>query len=65
MDKVLPVVQRLVKRHGIAGPLLCGGLILGSLYGTVIAVRQIKTEWAIIKKNSRQKWKNQVIVPDQ
>lgn len=56
-------LQKLLKRHGFAGPLLCGVVIFGSLYGTYKAISQMRTEWQLIVKNSRQDWKRR-IAPD-
>jgi hypothetical protein len=61
LETFIATAHTLVKRHGIVGPALCATLIGGSIYGTVVAVRQIKSEWAIIKKNSRQQWKTKVV----
>jgi hypothetical protein len=53
--------DQFLKRHGVVGPVFCGSIIIGSIYGAVIAVRQIKTEWGHIKKNSRQGWKEKLL----
>lgn len=53
--------SKLVKRHGVVGPVICASIVGGSVYGTVLAVQQIKKEWAIIKKNSRQDWKTKLV----
>jgi hypothetical protein len=54
-------LQNLVKRHGIVGPVFCVSVVAGSIYGAVLATQQIKKEWAILKKNSRQDWKQKLI----
>ena len=52
--------NQFLKRHGVLGPAFCATIIGGSIYGGIMAVRQIRTEWGYIKKNSRQAWKEKI-----
>lgn len=52
--------NQFLKRHGVLGPVFCATIIGASIYGGIIAVRQIRTEWGYIKKNSRQAWKEKI-----
>ncbi len=54
-------MQQLLNRHGIVGPVFCASIVAGSVYGAVLAVRQIKIEWGYIRKNSRQSWKEKLV----
>jgi len=54
---------KFLKRHGFAGPIVCVMIISGSLFGTFKGISQIRSEWGLIVKNSRQTWKNR-IAPD-
>jgi hypothetical protein len=58
-------VNQFLRKHGIAGPVLCVSVIGGSIYGAVLAIKQIRTEWGFIKKNSRQAWKEKIAVKQQ
>ena len=52
--------KRLIERHGIVGPVLCGTIIIGSVYGGVMSMMQIRKEWGYLVKNSRQDWKKKI-----
>jgi hypothetical protein len=53
-------IKKLFGRHGLVGPVLCASVIGASLYGAVLSIRQIRKEWGILKKNSRQDWKQRI-----
>ena len=53
-------INQLLKKHGILGPVVCAGVVLGSVYGAYRAIGQIRTEWGYLKKNSRQDWKDRI-----
>jgi hypothetical protein len=55
--------RKLLRRHGVMGPVLCASIIGASVYGAVFSIGQIRKEWGILKKNSRQDWKKR-IAPD-
>jgi hypothetical protein len=53
-------VRNLIKKHGIAGPVLCVSIISLSVYGVFKSIEQIRKEWRIIKRSSRQEWKTRL-----
>ena len=51
---------QLFQRHGVVGPLVCGAVVIGSVYATFAAVSQIRQEWGYLRKASRQDWKKRI-----
>ena len=54
------MIKQLLHRHGVVGPLICVSVVGASVYGAFRSVGQIRKEWGILKKNSRQDWKQRI-----
>lgn len=50
-----------LKKHGVVGPVFCAAIVIGSVYGGIVAVGQIRKEWGLLKRASRQDWKSKLI----